>query len=276
MTKLGLLFWSTALFPSGLDAAASGVVADCRSRAGMAASAFIENRGQWPDEVRYSRSVGDLMVWVDERGFTLQTEHEADRGVRQGVALGLRFEEASAEATLEGVAPRPGRYHYFRGRDPSRWATGARSFGRVRYSGLYPGIDIDLLVVDGRLEYDLVLEPGADVESVVVRWEGAETTRRLADGSLVLSTPMGELRQRPPKAWVVDAAGRREAVPCRIERLGEGRYGFRAPGGVTAAPTVVDPGLEWSTYLGGSISAPPPRRFRWTTWNRWRSTTRGS
>ena len=35
-------------------------------------------------------------------------------------------------------------------------------------------------------------------------------------------------------------------------RVGEQRYGFEAPQRDSALALVIDPGLEWSTYLGGS------------------------
>ena len=47
----------------------------------------------------------------------------------------------------------------------------------------------------GGFEYDLLLEPGADLDQVVIRADGATGLSVAADGSLLVHTPAGDLRQ---------------------------------------------------------------------------------
>lgn len=52
-------------------------------------------------------------------------------------------------------------------------ASGVPNYGRVRYRGVYPGIDVVFRGSAGELEYDLIVEPHAEVRRVRLGFEGA-------------------------------------------------------------------------------------------------------
>jgi hypothetical protein len=142
--------------------------------------------------------------------------------------------------------------NYLKGNDPERWVHGARSFEHVVYQGLYEGVDLRLREADGMPEYDLLLAPGTDLAQVVVRCEGVSGLEVDEQGGLLMHSDQGVLRQSPPRTWCVLPSGETEPVECAFVVLGEARYGFRLAGHDPDLPVVVDPGLEWATYLGGS------------------------
>ena len=85
--------------------------------------------------------------------------------------------------------------NYLLGSDPSAWRTGVGGYGKVRYSGVYP--DIDLLFYGNAgsdLEYDFIVAPGGDPSAIAVRFEGADEIRVDAKGELVLSAGTAEVR----------------------------------------------------------------------------------
>jgi hypothetical protein len=101
-------------------------------------------------------------------------------------------------------------------------------------------------------EYDLVVAPGADARAIALQFAWAGRPRVTSDGALVLDTPAGRLRQPPPVAYQ-RAGGRRVRVPARFRiapggavRLALGRYDRRRT-------LVIDPVLEWSSFLGGGV-----------------------
>src|SRR5438445_1213773 len=102
------------------------------------------------------------------------------------------------------------------------------------------------------LEYDLSLAPKADLEQVVISCQGTKSLEIAKDGALLLHTANGPLRQTPPKTWELQPDGTKRFVECRFRKIGEQRYGFEVPKRDPASALVIDPGLEWSTYLGGS------------------------
>lgn len=92
--------------------ASGGADVDAFSPAGDDVHGFLENRGQWPDGVRYRTWLIADTAWFGPGGFTLEREVARDPLGRSGVAVRLAFEGA------EGVAPRaaerlPGVHHFF-------------------------------------------------------------------------------------------------------------------------------------------------------------------
>jgi hypothetical protein len=144
------------------------------------------------------------------------------------------------------------RFHYFLGSDVRAWRTSARSYGQLRYVDLWPGVDLVLRDGRGDLQYDLVLAPRARVEDIVVRCDGVGDVRIEPDGRLALSMAAGCVRQSVPVAWVEDGTGRRTSVACRFRRIDSRRYGFDAGVGEREGRLIIDPGIEWSTFLGGA------------------------
>lgn len=206
---------------------------------------FVENSGQWDAPVKFAAHGG-----ADAAAF----ERDAVRlrfGKERPTSLSLNFEGASPGATLAGEAKRVGRYNFFVGGDPARWRSNVATYGGVLYRGLYEGIDVRVREAEGRFEYDLLLAAGADLAKVLIRVDGTERLEVNADGSLLLHTEGGTLRQTPPRTWEELPDGTRRAVECRFRKIDARRYGFEASGRDAALPLVIDPGLEWATYLGG-------------------------
>jgi len=213
---------------------------------------FVENRGQWDAAARFVAQRGDLAVRVEEAAIVLQFRGRDEAGEARALAVRLAFEGAREEAVISGSEPRAARRSYFLGNDPARWRSGVPAFSKVVYRGLYEGVDLVLREEGGTLEYDLLLAPGADLRRVVVACEGVEGLEIDADGSLSLATALGTLAQRPPTTWAEGPSGGRQPIGCEFVELGERRFGFRLSDRPDGLPVVIDPGLEWSTFLGGS------------------------
>lgn len=82
---------------------------------------------------------------------------------------------ADAGATVEGEEESACKVNYFLGDRPERWHTDIPTFGRVRYSRVYPGV-----VYYGsqrQLEYDFRVAPGAGYRQVSLRFAGADSLK---------------------------------------------------------------------------------------------------
>ena len=60
-------------------------------------------------------------------------------------------------------------------------------------------------------------------------------------------------------AWQELSAGGRERLDCTYRLLDNARFGFAAGDVIPGARLVIDPGLEWSTILGGAQADAPER-----------------
>ncbi len=211
---------------------------------------FIENGGQWPERARFLARAGALDAWAERDGLTLRLRAR-DGGRERGSVVRLAFEQAldTAPVGVDGLA---GVHNYFVGDDPERWATGARAFAALEWPELYAGVDLRLRTAHGRLEYDVLLEPDADLDAVVVRVEGARSVARAPDGSLAIETERGTLGQPAPVTYAVQPNGDLQPIDCHFRVIDGERYGFELPERPEGLEVVIDPGLVWSSYLGGS------------------------
>jgi len=144
-----------------------------------------------------------------------------------------------------------GKSNYFLGKDPRNWHRDVATYARVRYRGLYRGVDVEYYGRQGELEYDFRVGPGADPGQVRFRIEGAERVGVNGAGELELKTAAGELVLRRPEAYQGEGASKRW-VAARYVRRGKGEFGFEVGGYRRNQELIIDPFLTYSTYLGGS------------------------
>lgn len=72
--------------------------------------------------------------------------------------------------------------------------------GKVAFSQVYPGIDLECGGTPQRLEYRFLAGPGADSGSIRIRLQGASSIRVEGDGAVSARTPLGSVRIYPPLA----------------------------------------------------------------------------
>jgi uncharacterized repeat protein (TIGR01451 family) len=128
------------------------------------------------------------------------------------------------------------------------------TFEKVRYAGIYPGVDLVYYGnQEGVIEHDFVLQPGANPGVVSLALENADKIIAGEDGRVTLQTKSGNLELQKPVAYqVVD--GRRTTVPVSFALADGGRLSFRLGGYDRNVPLVIDPVLRYTWAIGGSDS----------------------
>ena len=168
------------------------------------------------------------------------------------------FPGANPAATLEPFGRVPTHVSYLIGNDPSRWQRDVPVWSGVRYRDLYPGVD---LVIGGdaagTLPWRLEARPGANLQAVTLRVEGADRVAAVAD-QLRLEMKGRAVDVALP-AWSL--AGQANPIGSAVVRqAGEGAFTVSPesqpqPGQAPAAGAagVADAGdLIYSTFLGGT------------------------
>jgi hypothetical protein len=247
MMSLGLLALVLAVMPppsAGPDVAG---VPEAGKTVATPPLSFIPNRGQTDASVRYyAQGPGYGFYFTDDKAVL------ALRGTDRGHALELRFLGASSGASLRPAQRGPGTVNYLEGDDPNRWQTGLPTYDRLAYRGLWPGVDMSFRGADRALKYEFTIAPGANPGRIRLAYAGAQGLSLSESGSLLIKTPQGTLRDSAPRAWQ-RINGRRVPVRSRYS-LGKGThaYGFELGSYDRGHPLVIDPGLRYSTYVGGS------------------------
>lgn len=175
---------------------------------------------------------------------------------RQGIALSLRFIGSNPSASIKARKEEPGTVNFFIGNAPTKWQTNLHSYAEIIYPELWPGIDMVFRDIGGVLKYDLTIQPGANLSDIRLAYDGADTISTDDEGNLLIHTPMGRLTEQRPVSYQQDEE---QQLPVTtefvLERQPDGTlaFGFTAGSDYNPRfPLVIDPGLVYSTYLGGS------------------------
>jgi uncharacterized protein (TIGR03437 family) len=168
--------------------------------------------------------------------------------------MAIKLIGGNLAAKAEGLDTLPGKSNYLLGNDPAKWRTNVANVARVRYSEVYPGVDMIYYGNQQQIEYDLVLRPGADPHVIQLGFSGVQSMRIAPEGDLLLGVAGGEVRQHKPVIYQ-EADGIRQPVEGRYIRKGSWRIGFEVGTYDVARRLVIDPRLTYSTYLGGPALA---------------------
>ena len=165
----------------------------------------------------------------------------------------MRLSGSNPHPVMEGLGKLSGISNYFIGKDPSKWRTNIPNYAKVRIKDVYPGIDMVYYGNSRHLEYDFVVAPGADPKVIHLALEGNQKFRVDSAGNLILKTGNGELAFKAPVVYQTEA-GQKKPVEGRFVMAGKRQIGFEVRNYDSSQPLVIDPVLDYSTYLGGNIS----------------------
>jgi Beta-propeller repeat len=227
---------------------------------------FQANQGQTDPQVRYvSHGYGyELFLTQQEAVIALQQTvrarpnrahripgvHKALRSAKTSVVR-LELDGANKNAEVTGVNLLPGHVNYFIGNDAKNWRTNVPSYSGVKYTGVYPGIDLVFYGNQRHLEYDLVVAPGADPSRIAFDISGAKKLDVNAKGNLVMTLAKSEVELQKPTIYQ-ERDGRRVEIAGNYVVSGNRRVNVAISKYDPAQPLVIDPVLDYSTFLGGS------------------------
>lgn len=119
------------------------------------------------------------------------------------------------------------------------WAVPSDVGGRIRYANVYAGIHVDYYRAGTELEYDFIVEAGADPRRIVMSFAGARQVRLDASGNMMLETGSGPVWQKAPVAYQVQW-GRRVYVRSRFVQVGPREVAFALGGYDPSRPLFID------------------------------------
>lgn len=241
---------------------------------------FTNNQGALPPEVKFVARHQGMIVMCTAKGISLALPIAAAQ--QQGNLPPSRYPPSPGadlvgpgprifppthrlvHLTLVGMASDPaiepwepleGKVHALVGNRKEQWQTGLIPYRGVIYREVYPGIDLKIYGNGSELEYDVIVRPGGNPDRVKFRYAGIKRLRREATGGLLVELPGGEsIRQRKPFIYQ-EISGRRVPVRGSFRVYSHSRqptYGFALASYDRGHPLIIDPVLEYATYLGGA------------------------
>ncbi|WP_225442848.1 DUF7948 domain-containing protein [Paenibacillus lycopersici] len=220
---------------------------------------FARNIGQFRPETEYLAHAAGFRCSLEKDRIRLaffRSERMPDKNrISEGIVLDMLFEGRGDPCRIEGTSLAEGRFNYFQGSDPSRHYASVDVYCVAAYREPWPGIDVEIRGEEGQLKFDWIVSPGARTEDIRLRYEGADEIEIDEEGRLLIMTEQGILIDGHPVAYQVTEDERKE-IDCRYTlesgKNGEHWIGFELGAYEKALPLVIDPVIEYSTFLGGT------------------------
>ena len=128
---------------------------------------FEENLGQTDEQVDFIARGSGYTVFLSEGDAVLAIGNgESQHGIR------LNLVGASGGSLAMGQDQLGSQSNYLIGSDQSRWQANVDNYASVYYSDVYDGIDLRYYGNQRQLEYDFIVDPGADPDIIRLDFDG--------------------------------------------------------------------------------------------------------
>jgi gliding motility-associated-like protein len=241
---------------------------------------FIQNKGQWDEKVKFKGVMTNGAFFLEDNGFKVVQHKNEDLQKLSEIMHASSFESSNTAASARAVVPPKNSVvvhshaynvqflnastprivgdkalatynNYFIGNDPKKWRSNCKLYQAITYQNLYPGIDVRYYTNEGQLKYDVIVNPGADVSKVAMKYDGVDQLE-VKNEQLVIKTSVGEVRELAPYAYQV-INGQKKEVACKFKVAGKAVQ-FRVDGYNPSSTLIIDPTLIFSTFTGSTAS----------------------
>jgi uncharacterized protein (TIGR03437 family) len=184
------------------------------------------------------------------QGFVAFDTHGALLVPGQGAPVRMKLQGAT-DVEPELLEPTGSYSNYVVGRDASKWRTRVPHYRKVRYRSVLPGVDVVYYAAGTSLEYDFIIAPGADPESIQIAFEGARSVRTDRNGDLLVESAGGLIRHMRPRVYQM-IAGQQIEIASAYRLDSKKRLGFSLAQYDRTNPVTVDPVVQFTRYVGGA------------------------
>jgi hypothetical protein len=230
---------------------------------------FVANEGQWEEPFAFKASVGNAIYYVTPTGMTMDIReyekpqrtrdpmdrfermHEQELTTVRGHVLRFSFLNANSSPEIIGEDKLSSYSNYFLGRDSCKWRSFVGHYQTVRMKNVWPGIDVVQQVQPEGVETLYRVQAGANAAQISVQVEGLTAPLRVdGAGNLLLSTSLGEVKEKAPFAYqIIDH--RQVEVPVQYQVLANDKYSLSFEAFDAGHELVIDP-MVYSTYFGAA------------------------
>lgn len=187
---------------------------------------FVENKGQWDNSIRYKSDFKGGALYLKSSGYRVALHNKDDmkfladyfgghldsternkviKGLRKLVlhshAYEINFLDADTNAVAIPDKPLAVTNNYFIGSDSTKWKTGCKVFNGVTYKNVYKNVDVRYYSDNGNLKYDIIINPGADINKIALKFNGLDGLLLNKYGNLTMKTSVGEIYQSIPETY---------------------------------------------------------------------------
>ncbi|MCW5961929.1 MAG: carboxypeptidase regulatory-like domain-containing protein [Pyrinomonadaceae bacterium] len=221
---------------------------------------FEPNLGQTDEQVKFTTRGKGYSLFLTENEAVLALEQKSEN---KRAVVKMQVEGANDSPESIGLDETAGRSNYFIGNDPDKWQTNVPNYEKVKYSGVYEGIDLVYYGNNQKLEYDFVVAPNADPNQIKLKFNGVKDAKiDEKTGDLLFETEVGEIRQHKPFSYQMIDGEQKEiaslyqvqSAKSKVPSSDENEFivSFNLANYDRSKELIIDPILVYGSYLGGS------------------------
>jgi gliding motility-associated-like protein len=248
---------------------------------------FVENKGQWDNQVNYRTDFSTGSFYLEKTGFTVLMYNGTDLQNFQDSRHGAtalqnnthtsklqpdKLQERAAPTNTEAftlhshvykvnflggnenpqIAPDkvlPTYNNYFIGSDETKWQGNCKIYHAVTYKNVYPNIDVRYYTNAGNLKYDFIIRPGGNVNDIEMKYDGIDTLN-VINKELVIGTSVGQVKELYPYTYQVQN-GERQILDCKYFLQGN-VVKFKIKDYLPNSTIVIDPTLVFCSFTGST------------------------
>jgi len=229
---------------------------------------FIENKGQWNDNVVFKAHLPGGNLYLEDDAITYQFYDEQDMARFHDLhhhaiqdpkpqdyfmsfhAFKIKFLNAQTDK-ISATEPVSDYVNYFLGNDKSKWASNVKKYRKTTYNNIYFNTDLKFYLEENYLKYDFVVHQGGNPAQIQMDYEGVDNIV-LNNGELKITTSVNEMIEQKPYAYQM-INGNQKEVKCKF-KLDGNIVSFDFPKGYNRKyDLIIDPILVFASYSGSTV-----------------------
>lgn len=220
---------------------------------------FIENIGQYNEEVTFKHSLLNGSMFLTETGITYHLlkennshSHSDESEIEmQHHAFSVDFIGANKQSIISKNKPSNHYFNFFIGEDKSKWASEVYGFESIKYNDIYNDIDFVMYDKNETIKYDFIVKKGGDAKNIKLKYNNLNNIYIDKLGRLHLQNSVGDIIEDAPYVYQVIDSKKIEVKALYILEGTSVSYHF--PNGYnTNHDLIIDPTLIMSTYSGAT------------------------
>ena len=220
---------------------------------------FIENKGQWDEQVLFKSSFKGGNLWVQKsklffqlKDFSALRENHAgkrcDTCRNKQYALHLNFKNCNEVNRINKNEPTEEYFNFFLGNDSTKWAKNVRGYKEVILFDLYNGINLRLIQEDEVTKYEYIVSPTFSPNQIKLEIAGATEIKVGENGELIINTPLGNIQENKPFAYQKINNIKKE-ISCEFV-VEDSVVSYKIGKYNSNYDLIIDPVLVFATYSG--------------------------
>ncbi|TXB66021.1 T9SS type B sorting domain-containing protein [Vicingus serpentipes] len=222
---------------------------------------FIENKGQWENQVLFKANLGNGALFVEKDRFTfnLYNAEEYSKNHFSATqeftplkqhAYQVEFINAQSPA-ISSKSKFSEYYNFILGKDKNKWKSNITAYQIVKYNNLYKNINLNLYSSGNFLKYDFILNPNSNIEDIILNYKGVDELKIDNAGNLIVKTSVGDVIEQQPYSYqLID--GKKVEIKSKYV-LKDNLVSFKVSGNYNKSlPLIIDPILIFASYSGST------------------------